>query len=94
MTLLVETRTSEQSSTCNFCRFVVEADEDMPSMTFIAEYSGEVDYMRCCQYDSGNSIMGLLFSDDPVKELVICPDRRGNIARFLSGINNHRVSVK
>ncbi|KAG0581882.1 hypothetical protein M758_3G016800 [Ceratodon purpureus] len=69
--------------------FVVEADEDIPNMTFIAEYTGEVDYMCCRHYDSGNSIMGLLFSDDPVKELVICPDRRGNIARFLSGINNH-----
>lgn len=69
--------------------FVVEADEDIPNMTFIAEYTGEVDYMCCRHYDSGNSIMGLLFSDDPVKELVICPDSRGNIARFLSGINNH-----
>jgi len=71
------------------CRFVVEADEDIKDMTFIAEYTGEVDYMCCRHYDSGNSIMGLLFSDDPVKELVICPDRKGNIARFLSGINNH-----
>lgn len=69
--------------------FVVEADEDIKDMTFIAEYTGEVDYMCCRHYDSGNSIMGLLFSDDPIKELVICPDKRSNIARFLSGINNH-----
>ena len=70
-------------------RFVVEADRNIKDMTIIAEYTGEVDYMCRRQYDSGNSIMGLLFSDDPAKELVICPDRRGNIARFVSGINNH-----
>lgn len=71
------------------CRFVVEADGNIKDLTIIAEYTGEVDYMRCREHDSGNSIMGLLFSDDPAKELVICPDRCGNIARFVSGINNH-----
>ncbi|XP_024364099.1 histone-lysine N-methyltransferase ATXR6 [Physcomitrium patens] len=69
--------------------FVVEADGNIKDLTIIAEYTGEVDYMRCREHDSGNSIMGLLFSDDPAKELVICPDRCGNIARFVSGINNH-----
>lgn len=72
-----------------FCRFVVEADRNIKDLTIIAEYTGEVDYMCRRQHDSGNSIMGLLFSDDPAKELVICPDRRSNIARFVSGINNH-----
>lgn len=69
--------------------FVFEADRNIKDMTIIAKYTGEVDYMCRRQYDSGNSIMGLLFSDNPVKELVICPDRRGNIARFVSDINNH-----
>ncbi|KAG0571258.1 hypothetical protein KC19_VG001000 [Ceratodon purpureus] len=69
--------------------FVVEADRNIKAMTIIAEYTGEVDYMCRRRYDSGNSIMGLLFTEDPAKELVICPDRRGNIARFVSGINNH-----
>lgn len=72
-----------------YCRFVVEADRNIKDMTIIAEYTGEVDYMHRRQHDAGNSIMGLLFSDDPSKELVICPDRQGNIARFVSGINNH-----
>jgi hypothetical protein len=40
-------------------------------------------------HDAGNSIMGLLFTEDPSEELVICPDKYSNIAHFVSGINNH-----
>ncbi|BBN10463.1 [histone H3]-lysine27 N-methyltransferase [Marchantia polymorpha subsp. ruderalis] len=69
--------------------FVVEADSPIKDMTIVAEYTGDVDYMKNRKHDGGNSIMGLLFTADPSKELVICPDKRGNIARFISGINNH-----
>ncbi|XP_057850131.1 histone-lysine N-methyltransferase ATXR6 isoform X3 [Cryptomeria japonica] len=69
--------------------FVVEADAHIKDMTLIAEYTGDVDYMMNREHDESDSLMGLLFSKDPSKELVICPDKRGNIARFVSGINNH-----
>eukprot|EP00249_Psilotum_nudum_P025362 c29755_g1_i1 orf=245-1354(+) len=69
--------------------FVVEADSSIKDLTIVAEYTGDVDYISNRQNDEGDSIMGLLFTDDPAKDLVICPDKRGNIARFVSGINNH-----
>lgn len=69
--------------------FVVEADAHIKDLTIVAEYTGDVDYMRCRENDEGDSIMGLLFTDCRTKDLVVCPDKRGNIARFVSGINNH-----
>ncbi|CAK9207221.1 unnamed protein product [Sphagnum troendelagicum] len=74
--------------------FVVEADRHIKDMTIICEYTGEVDFMRHRTHDEGNSIMGLLFTEDPDEELVICPDKCGNIARFISGINNHSPEGK
>ncbi|KAH7284142.1 hypothetical protein KP509_34G040900 [Ceratopteris richardii] len=69
--------------------FVVEADGFIKDLTIVAEYTGDVDYMSKRENDDGDSIMGLLFTDSESKDLVICPDKRGNIARFVSGINNH-----
>ncbi|KAL3684586.1 hypothetical protein R1sor_002608 [Riccia sorocarpa] len=69
--------------------FVVEADSAIKDMTIVAEYIGDVDYMKNRVNDDGNGIMGLLFTNNPSSELVICPDKRANIARFVSGINNH-----
>lgn len=60
-------------------------------MTLIAEYTGDVDYMRNRLNDDSDNLMVLLFPHDASKELVICPDKRGNIARFISGINNHTL---
>eukprot|EP00249_Psilotum_nudum_P009468 c21955_g1_i3 orf=342-1568(-) len=71
--------------------FVVEADSHIKDMTLIAEYTGDVDYMQNRLNDESDSLMALLITDDPSKELVICPDKRGNIARFISGINNHTL---
>ena len=34
-------------------------------------------------------LMTLLVTADPSQMLVICPDKCGNIYRFMSGINNH-----
>lgn len=71
--------------------FVVEADGHIKDLTLIAEYTGDVDYMRNRLNDDSDNLMVLLFPLDASKELVICPDKRGNIARFISGINNHTL---
>ena len=60
-------------------------------MTFIVEYTGDVDYIRNRERDDCDSMMTLLLAKDPSRSLVICPDKRGNIARFISGINNHTL---
>ncbi|XP_071712965.1 probable Histone-lysine N-methyltransferase ATXR5 [Rutidosis leptorrhynchoides] len=69
--------------------FNVQADAPIKDMTFIAEYTGDVDYIKNRDQDDCNSLMTLLLTSDPDKSLVICPDKRGNIARFFNGINNH-----
>ncbi|KAG2300710.1 hypothetical protein Bca52824_037182 [Brassica carinata] len=67
----------------------VEADGPIKDLTFIAEYTGDVDYLKNRENDDCDSIMTLLLSEDPSKTLVICPDKYGYISRFISGINNH-----
>ncbi|VVB13824.1 unnamed protein product [Arabis nemorensis] len=75
--------------------YTVEADGPIKDFTFIAEYTGDVDYLKNREKDDCDSIMTLLLSEDPSKTLVICPDKYGNIARFINGINNHnRFSKK
>jgi len=72
-----------------FCRFTVEADEPIEALTIIAEYVGDVDYVKNREDDEGNNnIMTLLYASDPSQSLIICPDKRSNLARFISGINN------
>lgn len=68
--------------------YVVEADAIIPDLTIITEYCGEVDRMISRRHDSCDAIMGLLLTGNAKTELVICPDRFANFARFLSGINN------
>ncbi|KAL1218173.1 Histone-lysine N-methyltransferase ATXR6 [Cardamine amara subsp. amara] len=70
--------------------FAVEADRFIKDLTIITEYVGDVDYLRNREdnYD-GDSMMTLLHASDPLNSLVICPDKHSNIARFISGINNH-----
>ncbi|XP_052157552.1 probable Histone-lysine N-methyltransferase ATXR5 [Oryza glaberrima] len=74
--------------------FTVQADADIKDMTFIAEYTGDVDFLENRANDDGDSIMTLLLTEDPSKRLVICPDKRGNISRFINGINNHTLDGK
>ena len=74
-----------------WCSFTVEADGQIKDMTFIAEYTGDVDYIKNRKNDDCDSMMTLLLATDPYKSLVICPDKRGNIARFINGINNHTL---
>ncbi|KAI6691908.1 hypothetical protein NL676_019618 [Syzygium grande] len=60
--------------------FTVEADGPIKDMTFIAEYTGDVDYLKNREKDDCDSMMTLLL--------------RGNIARFINGINNHTSDGK
>ncbi|XP_062224259.1 histone-lysine N-methyltransferase ATXR6-like [Phragmites australis] len=69
--------------------FTVEADRFIKDLTIITEYVGDVDYLRSREHDDGDSMMTLLSASSPARSLVICPDRRSNIARFINGINNH-----
>ncbi|KAK4480523.1 hypothetical protein RD792_013599 [Penstemon davidsonii] len=69
--------------------FTVEADRPIRDLTIITEYVGDVDYLKNHEDDDGDSMMTLLTASDPSKNLVICPDKRSNIARFINGINNH-----
>ncbi|XP_009597715.1 probable Histone-lysine N-methyltransferase ATXR5 [Nicotiana tomentosiformis] len=74
--------------------YTVEADGPIKDLTIIAEYTGEVDYIRNRQEDDCDSMMTLLLARDPSRSLVICPDKRGNITRFINGINNHTPEGK
>ncbi|EHA8589025.1 putative Histone-lysine N-methyltransferase ATXR5 [Cocos nucifera] len=69
--------------------FTVQADGQIKDMTFITEYTGDVDYLVNREHDDCDSMMTLLSATNPSNSLVICPDKRGNIARFINGINNH-----
>ncbi|PPD66292.1 hypothetical protein GOBAR_DD36831 [Gossypium barbadense] len=74
--------------------YTVEADAQIKDMTFIAEYTGDVDYIKNRENDDCDSMMTLLLATNPSESLVICPDKRGNIARFINGINNHTPEGK
>ncbi|KAK9147225.1 hypothetical protein Scep_005982 [Stephania cephalantha] len=74
--------------------FTVEADRFIKDLTIITEYTGDVDYLSNREHDEGDSMMTLLSASDPSKSLVICPDKHGNIARFINGINNHTLEGK
>ncbi|KAK4770258.1 hypothetical protein SAY87_030790 [Trapa incisa] len=69
--------------------FTVEADKLIKDLTIITEYTGDVDYLRNRENDEGDSIMTLISGSNPSQSLVICPDNKANIARYINGINNH-----
>ncbi|XP_028790840.1 histone-lysine N-methyltransferase ATXR6-like [Neltuma alba] len=74
--------------------FTVEADKWIRDLTIITEYVGDVDYLRNRENDDGDSMMTLLSASDASQTLVVCPDKRSNIARFINGINNHTPEGK
>ncbi|KAK1441287.1 hypothetical protein QVD17_07133 [Tagetes erecta] len=74
--------------------YTVEANGAIKDMTLIAEYTGDVDYIKNREKDDSDSMMTLLLATDQDKSLVICPDKRGNISRFISGINNHKPECR
>ncbi|KAI3866802.1 hypothetical protein MKW92_050387 [Papaver armeniacum] len=69
--------------------FTVEADKPIKDLTIITEYTGDVDFLKNREHDDGDSMMTLISASDTSQSLVICPDKRGNIARYINGINNH-----
>ncbi|KAH9313923.1 hypothetical protein KI387_022550, partial [Taxus chinensis] len=69
--------------------FTVVADNNIKDLTIITEYTGDVDYLCKRENDDGDCMMTLLVTEDRSKSLVVCPDKRGNISRFINGINNH-----
>ncbi|KAM3341994.1 histone-lysine N-methyltransferase ATXR6-like [Capsicum galapagoense] len=71
-------------------RFTVEVDVFIRNWTIITEYVGDVDYLNNREADDGDSMMTLLSTNDTSKDLVICPDKRNNIARFIN--NKHLKS--
>ena len=75
-------------------RFVVRALDDMVTNTLICEYTGEVSLARNRLFDDNDSIMDLIHTPTSDTSLVICPEKYGNLARFLSGINNKYKLLK
>lgn len=74
---------------------IVRAVEDIKKNTLICEYTGEVCLLRKKLFDfSNDSIMELIRHPSSSSSLVICPEKKGNIARFLSGINNNDKKAK
>jgi len=71
--------------------FSVEAMVVMPPHTLIAEYVGEVVTMEQSDEIRSDSLMVLLNTGKRESSLIIDPTRGGNIARFLSGINNRSL---
>ncbi|XP_077235613.1 putative Histone-lysine N-methyltransferase ATXR5 isoform X2 [Tasmannia lanceolata] len=74
--------------------FTVEADGYIKDLTLITEYTGDVDYIKNREDDDCDSMMTLLLSTNSSESLVICPDKCGNIARFINGINNYTPWVR
>ncbi|PHT92495.1 hypothetical protein T459_00377 [Capsicum annuum] len=71
-------------------RFTVEADVFIRDWTIIIECVGDADYLNNREADDGDSMMTLLNTNDTSKDLVICPDKRSNIACFIN--NKHLKS--
>ena len=70
---------------------MVEATDDIPDCTLICEYVGEVNGQRPHLFDvASDDLMDLLRSGRSKTSLVICPAKKGNLARFLGGVNNAR----
>lgn len=75
-------------------RFIVKAIDDIAMNTIICEYTGEVTLLRKKIFDKNDSIMELIRTPSSNTSLVICPEQYGNLARFLSGINNYDAKLK
>jgi hypothetical protein len=75
--------------------FFVRAALDIPELTLLAEYCGEVrTEVQTKEYIGNDSIMELLCTGNPATSLNVVPDKHSNVARFFSGINNARADSK
>ena len=68
--------------------FVVEALEDIKDKTLLVEYAGAVTRIVDSGQTDSDSLMVLLETSSPKTSLIIDPSKSGNMARFLSGVNN------
>ena len=76
------------------CGFYVEAASDLPELTLLAEYLGQIRTDKQTMGDTNDSIMELICSGDPNSSLVVIPYVFANVARFFNGINNNQVGSK
>lgn len=69
----------------------VKAIKNIPRGTIICEYVGEVITKReALNMPSYNDMMELLTTNDADSSLLIWPQKKTNIARFINGVNNSK----
>ncbi len=71
--------------------FYVEAAVDLPDLTLICEYIGEVRTNRHCVFNTNDSIMELLDTGDTDTSLSIIPEKNANIGRFFNSVNKDNI---
>ena len=75
-------------------KFIVKALDNISQNTIVCEYSGEVSLLRNKLLSENDSIMDLIISPNSDSSLIILTEIYGNLARFLSGINNFNSNKK
>jgi hypothetical protein len=71
--------------------FYVESAIDLPDLTLICEYIGEVRTNRHCVFNTNDSIMELLDTGDTDTSLSIVPLKHANIGRFFNSVNKDSI---
>jgi len=71
--------------------FYVEAAQDLPDLTLLCEYLGEVRTSRQSLFNSNDSIMELLDTGDADTSLVIIPTKRANLGRFFNSVTSKNL---
>ncbi|CAD8208577.1 unnamed protein product [Paramecium octaurelia] len=74
--------------------FYVKAVQPIANNTLICEYAGEVFRFADQVYSTSDSMMSLLETNFAATSLVIIPQKYGNLAKYLSGINNTKKNSK
>ncbi|CAD8194750.1 unnamed protein product [Paramecium pentaurelia] len=74
--------------------FYVKAVQPIVNNTLICEYAGEVFRFADQVYSTSDSMMSLLETNFAATSLVIIPQKYGNLAKYLSGINNTKKNSK
>lgn len=69
------------------------AEDTILDRTLLCEYVGEVDFLCNHEHSDHDSLFDLLNTGDSKTSLVINPERYGNVARFMSGINNSKADA-
>lgn len=69
--------------------YMIRALDDIPELTFLCEYSGNVRTRRETIGSKNDSIMILLDTPNSSTSLSCICDTHANIGKYFSGINNH-----